>query len=96
MKNNRKRIALSLVGVCLMFAGSSIAQGPPERDIDAHRHPILADAQRLCDQAYNRVSEAQKANDWDMKGHAAKAKALLEQASRELKMAAMADNRHGR
>lgn len=93
MKNNRKRIALSLLGVCFMFAGSTIAQ---EHDIDAHRHPMLADAQRLCDQAYNRVSDAQKANDWDMKGHAAKAKALLEQASRELKMAAMADNRHDR
>jgi len=79
-----------------MFAGSSIAQGPPEHDIDPHRHPILADAQRLCDQAFNRVSEAQKANDWDMKGHAARAKALLEQASHELKQAALADNRHGR
>ncbi|HXS76595.1 MAG TPA: hypothetical protein VN753_10485 [Terracidiphilus sp.] len=96
MKKNRKRVAFSLLGLCLMFAGSTIAQGPPERDIDPHRHPILADAQRLCDQAYNRVSDAQRANQWDMRGHAAKAKALLEQASRELKAAAMADNRHGR
>lgn len=96
MNKNRKRIAPGLLGLCLVFAGSTIAQGPPERDIDSHRHPILADAQRLCDQAYNRVSEAQRANQWDMKGHAAKAKELLEQASRELKAAAMSDNRHGR
>jgi hypothetical protein len=96
MNKNRKRTALSLFGLCFIFASSTIAQGPPERDIDPHRHPILADAQRLCDQAYNRISDAQKANQWDMKGHAARAKALLEQASRELKAAALADNRHGR
>jgi len=96
MKRNRSRIALSLLALSLVVTGSTIAQGPPSRNIDPHRHPILADAQRLCDQAYNRVAEAQRANDWDMKGHAAKAKALLEQASRELKAAALADNRHGR
>lgn len=95
MKHNHNRMALSLLGLCFMFAASTIAQGPPERNIDPHRHPILADAQRLCDQAYNRISDAQRANEWDMKGHAAKAKALLEEASRELKAAALADNRHG-
>ena len=96
MNRNRNRIALSLLGVSLVITGSTIAQRPPDRDIDPHRHPILADAQRLLDQAYNRISDAQRANEWDMRGHAAKAKALLEQASRELKAAAIADNRHGR
>ena len=95
MDNHRNRIVLSLIALSLVITGSTIAQGP-ERNIDPHRHPILADAQRLCDQAYDRVSEAQRANQWDMKGHAAKAKALLEQASRELKAAALADNRHDR
>lgn len=95
MNINRNRIALGLLGVSLVVAGSTIAQGP-ERNIDPHRHPILADAQRLCDEAFQRVSDAQHANDWDMGGHAARAKALLEQASRELKAAALSDNRHGR
>jgi len=96
MNRNRNPIAFGVLCLCFAVSGTTIAQGPPERNIDAHRHPILADAQRLVDQAYNRVSEAQRANDWDMRGHAAKAKALLEQASRELKAAALADNRHGR
>ena len=95
MNFDRNRIALSFLGLCLVISGSTIAQ-KPEHNIDPHRHPILADAQQLCDQAYRRVSDAQRANDWDMSGHAAKAKALLEQASRELKAAALADNRHGR
>ena len=95
MTSKRSRMALSFLAVSLVVTGSTIAQRPPERDINPHRHPILADAQRLVDQAYNRVAEAQRANDWDMKGHAARAKALLEQASRELKAAALADNRHG-
>ena len=95
MNNTRNRIVLSLLGLSLVVTGSTIAQGP-ERNINPHRHPILADAQRLCDQAYSRISDAQRANEWDMNGHASKAKALLEQASRELKAAAMADNRHDR
>jgi hypothetical protein len=96
MKRDRNRIALGLLSFSLVITGTTIAQGPPDRNIDPHRHPILADAQRLIDQAYNRVGDAQRANEWDMKGHAARAKALLEQASRELKIAALADNRHGR
>ena len=95
MNTVRSRIALSFLGLCVVISGSTLAQRP-EHNIDPHRHPILADAQRLCDQAYQRVFDAQRANDWDMSGHAARAKALLEQASRELKAAALADNRHGR
>ena len=96
MSHTPKWIAGSALGAALAITGITIAQRPPERDINPRNHPILADAQRLVDQAYNRVSEAQRSNDWDMRGHAAKAKALLEQASRELKAAALADNRHGR
>ena len=96
MTMTRKWISGSLLGLSLVITGITIAQRPPEPNIDPHRHPILADAQRLCDQAYSRIGEAQRANQWDMNGHAAKAKALLEQASRELKAAALADNRKGR
>jgi hypothetical protein len=95
MTNTRKWISASVLSVGLLITGITIAQGPA-RDINRRNHPILADAQRLCDQAYDRISAAQRANDWDMNGHAAKAKALLQQASRELKAAALADNRHGR
>ena len=55
-------------------------------------HAALADAQRLCQQAYEKIAVAQKANEWDMKGHAQKAKELLIRAGDELKQAAEAAN----
>ena len=75
-------LALALLCTGLMFAEK------PERDISARRHPNLAAAQRLCTQAYERISQAQAANEWDMEGHAQKAKELLDQVNHELKEAA--------
>lgn len=72
--------------LALLFSGYLFAQ-MPERDI-GRRHPNLAEAQRLIDQAYQRITNAQQANEWDMHGHAAKAKELLDKASHELKEAA--------
>ena len=66
----------------------------PVEDISGHKHPNLAAAQHLVDQAFNKISAAKQANEWDMDGHAAKAKDLLDQANRELKMAAEAANHH--
>lgn len=40
--------------------------------------------------------DAQKANEWDMQGHAQKAKDLLDQANSELKLAAQAANRNAK
>ena len=37
--------------------------------------------------------DAQKANEWDLAGHAQKAKELLDQANNELKLTAEASNR---
>ena len=42
------------------------------------------------------LTAAQKANEWDMDGHAAKAKDLLDQVNRELKLAAEAANKHAK
>jgi len=75
----------SVLCVASFTSGVLIAQGP--------RHPNLMAAQRLVDQAFQRLSDAQQANEFDMHGHAAKAKDLLEQASREIKLAAEAANR---
>jgi len=60
------------------------------------RHPNIAAAQRLIEQAFDRISEAQRANEWDMRGHARRAKELLDQASHELKLAAEAADHHRR
>ena len=42
------------------------------------------------------ITVAEQANEWDLNRHAAKAKNLLGQASRELKLAAEAANKNHR
>jgi hypothetical protein len=80
--------------VCgLLVATTTFAQ-KPKQDVSAKKHPNLAAAQRQIEQAFNRIVDAQKANEWDMAGHAQKAKDLLDQADKELKLAAEAANRN--
>lgn len=88
----RSIVLTALLSAGMLAGGFALAQ--PERDVNPGRHPNLAAAQRLIAQAYQRITDAQQANEWDMHGHAAKAKDLLDQANRELKMAAEDANRH--
>ncbi len=74
------------------MGGVATAQRP-KRNISGERHPNLAAAQRLSQQAWERIVAAQQANEWDMQGHAQKAKNLLDEVNRELKLAAEAANR---
>jgi hypothetical protein len=90
--NVRKTVVGSVVGVGLLAGSLILAQ--PARNVSPARHPNLAAAQDLTNRAYNRIVAAQQANEWDMDGHAQKAKDLLDQANRELKAAAEAANRH--
>jgi len=83
-----------LAGASLALLVSAAVAAPPVDNISSHKHPNLAAAQRLSTQAYERISAAQVANEWDMNGHAAKAKELLDQVNRELKEAAEAANHH--
>lgn len=83
----KKTLLGLLLGAALFVGGMAFAQKPVE-NVNPHRHPNLAAAQRLCDQAYNKIVAAQQANEWDMEGHAQKAKDLLDQANRELKKSA--------
>jgi hypothetical protein len=89
MQRNLFRIALAMA---MLSTGLAVAQKKPVRDISHKRHPNLAAAQRLSDQAFQRIVDAQKANEFDLDGHAQKAKDLLDQANRELKEAAEASN----
>jgi hypothetical protein len=82
----------------LVLAGALVVGGVlgaqmPKDNVGA-RHPNLAAAQRLSQQAWEKITAAQQDNEWDMDGHAAKAKDLLDQANREIKMAAEAANHH--
>jgi len=65
----------------------------PAKDVSPARHPNLAAAQRLSRQAYEKIVAAQEANEWDLQGHAQKAKNLLDEVNNELKQAAEASNR---
>jgi hypothetical protein len=58
------------------------------------RHPNLRAAQDLINQAYDHITAAQAANEFDMGGHAAKAKDLLLDAKREIRLASEDANRH--
>lgn len=68
-----------------------VAQQPPV-NISAEHHPKLHAAQVEIRNAWVKVDEAQHANDWDMQGHAAKARELLFSAGEQLKSAAEAAN----
>ena len=89
----RIRVFAPVFGVLLLLGGFAVAQRPAE-NINPGRHPNLAAAQDLSRRAWQRVVDAQKANEWDMDGHAQKAKELLDQANNELKAAARAANRN--
>ena len=84
-----------LTGLLLLLGTVAIAQRP-KQNISGARHPNLAAAQRFSEQAWNKIVAAQEANEWDMQGHAQKAKNLLDEANKELKLAAEATNQHGR
>jgi hypothetical protein len=93
-----KRIAVSLVALGAVsgaFASVSYAQRP-EQDISFFRHGNLAEAQKLVAQAFDRLTAAQDANEFQLGGHAGRAKELLRQANEEMKLAAMEANRNGR
>jgi hypothetical protein len=96
----KKDIVLrSMLSVGLLFGSLVYAQSahkpmkPPADNISAKSHPNLAAAQRLCDQAFQKISAGQQANEFDVEGHAAKAKELLDQASQQLHQAAVAANK---
>jgi len=88
----RNIIFTTLASSALLFTGVVLAQ-KPEHDISGKRHPNLSAAQHLVDQAFKKITEAQEANEFDLNGHAAKAKELLDQANHELKEAAETANR---
>ena len=90
-----KRLAGAVLAAALIGGGVVMAQKPVD-DISGKKHPNLAAAQRLSQQAYEKIITAQHANEWDMQGHAAKAKELLDEVNRELKLAAEAANKNQR
>jgi hypothetical protein len=86
------KIRIILTAALFLLVCAVMAQKPPKRNISPVRHPNLAAAQRYTAQAFEKISAAQKANEWDLGGHAQRAKELLLEADKELKLAAEAAN----
>ena len=91
MKTFAKSMILS---AALVAAGVAVAQEPTQNI--GGRHGNLRAAQQLVREAYDYVSNAQAANEFDLGGHAGRAKEFLRQANDELKMAAETANDHER
>ena len=88
----KTKVALGgLLTLAMICGGVAVAQMPND-NVSGQKHPNLAAAQRLSREAWEKISAAQQANEWDMDGHAAKAKELLDQVNKELKEAAEAAN----
>lgn len=88
------KISVLVAALAIGFTGltvDALAQEPVQNI--GKRHPNLMQAQKLSRQAYDRLGAAQRANEFDMGGHAARAKQLLEEANEEMKKAAIVLNR---
>jgi hypothetical protein len=90
-----KNAVVTVIAGCALTAGLAIAQKPKE-NVSPTRHPNIAAAQKLSQQAYEKIIAAQQANEWDMQGHAQKAKELLDQVNNELRQAATAANKNAK
>lgn len=90
---SRKRVLINaMLGAVLLGTCVTLAQEPVQ-NIDPNRHPNLAAAQHFIAQANDAIKTAQKSNNYDMHGHAQKARELLARAADELKSAALDANR---
>src|SRR5512139_1274346 len=58
-----------------------------------YSHPNLMAADKLCTQALAKLEAAQVANEFDLGGHAKKAKDLIKQAQDEIKLATATANK---
>jgi len=89
-----RKAILSVVAGAFLLTGSLAFAEEPMQNINPKWHPNLAAAQKLSRKAFDKIVEAQQANEFDMEGHAQKAKELLDQVNHELKLAAEAANKH--
>ncbi len=87
--------ALVAVVACAQSGPVPVYTGQPPLNVDPARHGNLARAQEFTLQAYEAMTAAQQANEYDLGGHATNAKQLLVQASEEMKAAAISSNRNG-
>jgi hypothetical protein len=89
MPKLNKIIVSSILGTAFL---GGLVFAKPEVNTSAKKHPHINAAQQSLVAAAKQITDAQAANEWDMDGHAKKAKELIDQADAELKQAAEAAN----
>lgn len=86
MQTRTALLAIAAAGAAIV---TTLAVAGPERG-----HPNIISARNETQQAIEHMKAAQRANEFDMNGHAQHAIDLLNQAQEEMRVAAEADNRH--
>lgn len=83
---------LAILSACAQPMPAMYGLNEPVLNVDPALHGNIAAAQQFSRQAYDSVTLAQQANDYNLGGHAARAKDLLRQANEEMKLAALSAN----
>jgi hypothetical protein len=90
-----KRIWMAAIALCAVFALSAVLFAEQEPRVTVgDKHGNMRAAQEYIQQAWRKVDEAQKDNNYNLGGHAGRAKELLAQASEEIKRSAEDANSH--
>jgi hypothetical protein len=79
-----KRTFATMAAAAVILISGSVLAGD--------KHPNLTHASEHLNLAFNDITAAQVANEYDMQGHAAKAKDLIAQAKEEIRQAREAAN----
>jgi hypothetical protein len=82
------------MGLGMALVGGYAAAKEPVQNVSAKKHPNIAAAQKYSVLAFEALEKAQKANEYDLDGHAQKAKEALKVANDEMKLAAEASNKN--
>jgi hypothetical protein len=86
----QSRLGTFLLGIAVAAPLTlAFAQQKPKEG-GKYSHPNLMAADKLCAQAFAKLEAAQVANEYDLGGHAKKAKDLIKQAQDEIKLATVA------
>lgn len=81
-----KTLKTIVITAAIAFPVGMLAAGPMKG------HPNLQAADKALTTAWEKITAAQKANEFDLDGHAAKAKDAIKTAMDELKLAAETAN----
>jgi len=83
------------IALCAVFALSAVLFAEQEPRVTVgENHGNMRAAQEYIQQAWRKVDETQKDNNYNLGGHAGRAKELLVQASEEIKLSAETANSH--